>query len=187
VRHQKARGKLGRPSGHRLALVRNQVTSLLAHERITTTDAKAKVLRRVADRMITLGKRGTLHARRRALAVIRDRAVAAKVFGELAERFASRPGGYTRVLKLRRRAGDAAPLSIIELVERRAEGAAPAQPARRGEKAGKAAKGGAAPKAQAKARKPAAAEKPAKGRARKPRAGRAGPGEKRTRTTRKTT
>jgi len=93
------------------------VTSLLEHERIETTDAKAKEVRRLADRMITLGKRGTLHARRQALSVIRKREITAKVFDDLAERFRSRPGGYTRVLKVRRRTGDAAPLSIVELVE----------------------------------------------------------------------
>jgi len=93
------------------------VTSLLDKERIETTDAKAKELRRVADRMITLGKRGDLHARRRALSVIRSREVTAKVFEELADRFRERPGGYTRVLKVGRRTGDAAPMSIIELVE----------------------------------------------------------------------
>jgi large subunit ribosomal protein L17 len=98
-------------------MLRNMVTSLLDHERIQTTDAKAKELRGVAERMITLGKRGGLHARRQALAVIRDRDVAAKVFGELAERYRERPGGYTRVIKAGRRAGDAAPLSIIELVD----------------------------------------------------------------------
>jgi large subunit ribosomal protein L17 len=96
------------------------VTSLLEHESIQTTDAKAKEVRRVAERMITLGKRGTLHARRRALRVIRSRDVAAKVFGELAERYRNRAGGYTRVLKLRYRAGDAAPISIVELVDRAA-------------------------------------------------------------------
>jgi large subunit ribosomal protein L17 len=92
------------------------VTSLLEHERIQTTDAKAKELRGVADRMITLGKRGDLHARRQALSVIRDKAVTAKVFDELAERFRDRPGGYTRVIKVGNRVGDAAPVSIIELV-----------------------------------------------------------------------
>ena len=100
-----------------MAMYRNLVTSLLQHERIETTDAKAKEVRRLADRMITLGKRGDLHARRRALRVIRERAVAAKVFGELAERYRDRPGGYTRVLKTRIRVGDAASLSIVELVE----------------------------------------------------------------------
>lgn len=97
-------------------MYRNLVTSLLQHERIETTDAKAKEVRRLADRMITLGKRGDLHARRRALRVIRGSDVTAKVFGELAERFRSRPGGYTRVLKTRVRKGDAAALSIVELV-----------------------------------------------------------------------
>lgn len=98
--------------------MRNMVTSLLDHEVIETTDAKAKELRRVADRMITLGKRGDLHARRRALSVIRDKKVTAKVFDELADRFKERPGGYTRVLKTRRRVGDAAPMSLVELVDR---------------------------------------------------------------------
>jgi large subunit ribosomal protein L17 len=98
-------------------MYRNLVTSLLDHERVETTDAKAKELRRLADRMITLGKRGDLHARRRAMRVIRVRGVAAKVFGVLAERYRTRPGGYTRVLKTRRRAGDAAGMSIVELVE----------------------------------------------------------------------
>jgi large subunit ribosomal protein L17 len=93
------------------------VTSLLDKERIETTDARAKELRRVADRMITLGKRGDLHARRRALSVIRSKEVTSKVFEELADRFRERPGGYTRVLKVGRRTGDAAPMSIIELVE----------------------------------------------------------------------
>jgi large subunit ribosomal protein L17 len=94
------------------------VTSLLDHERIHTTDAKAKELRGLADRMITLGKRGDLHARRQALSVIRDKEVAAKLFGELADRYRDRPGGYTRVVKLGHRAGDAAPQSMIELVDR---------------------------------------------------------------------
>jgi large subunit ribosomal protein L17 len=98
-------------------MYRNMVTSLLDHGRIETTDAKAKEVRRIADRMITLGKRGGLHARRRALRVIRQRKVAEKVFDELAERYRDRPGGYTRVLKVRNRVGDAAPMSIVELVE----------------------------------------------------------------------
>jgi large subunit ribosomal protein L17 len=109
--------KLSRTSAHRRALYRNMVTSLLDHERIETTDAKAKEVRRLAERMITLGKRGTLHARRRALRVIRRREITAKVFDDLAERYRDRPGGYTRVLKLRTRPGDAAPISIVELVD----------------------------------------------------------------------
>ncbi len=118
MRHQKAGRKLNRNSAHRKALFRNMVTSLLDHERIHTTDAKAKELRGLADRMITLGKRGDLHARRQALSVIRDKEVAAKLFGELADRYRDRPGGYTRVVKLGHRAGDAAPQSMIELVDR---------------------------------------------------------------------
>ena len=117
MRHRVHARKLGRTSAHRLAMYRNLVTSLLQYERVETTDAKAKEVRRLADRMITLGKRGDLHARRRALRVIRGREVAAKVFGELAERYRDRAGGYTRVLKARIRTGDAAPLSIVELVE----------------------------------------------------------------------
>ena len=122
MRHRKRHGKLGRTSAHRKALFRNLVTSLLEHERIETTDAKAKEVRRIAERMITMGKRGSLHARRQALTVIRSRDVTAKVFGELAERYRDRPGGYTRVLKVRQRVGDAAPMSIVELVDRSAGG-----------------------------------------------------------------
>jgi large subunit ribosomal protein L17 len=96
------------------------VTSLLQHERIQTTDAKAKELRGITDKMITLGKRGDLHARRQALSIIRDKDVTAKVFSELADRYRDRPGGYTRVIKVGHRAGDAAPVSIIELVDRAA-------------------------------------------------------------------
>ena len=117
MRHRKSGKKLNRTSAHRKALMRNMVTSLLDHERIETPDAKAKALRGRADRMITLGKRGDLHARRQALSVIRSKEVTAKVFDELAERFRDRPGGYTRVIKLGNRVGDAAPISIIELVE----------------------------------------------------------------------
>jgi large subunit ribosomal protein L17 len=118
MRHRKSGRKLGRSASHRKALFRNMVTSLLEHERIQTTDAKAKELRGIADKMITLGKRGDLHARRQALSVIRDKDVTAKVFGELADRYRDRPGGYTRVIKVGHRAGDAAPVSIIELVDR---------------------------------------------------------------------
>ena len=120
MRHQKAGRKLNKNGPHRKALFRNMVTSLLDHEQIQTTDAKAKELRGLADRMITLGKRGDLHARRQALSVIRDKKVAAKLFGELAERYRDRPGGYTRVIKLGHRAGDAAPQAMIELVDREA-------------------------------------------------------------------
>jgi len=117
MRHRKSGRKLNRSGSHRIALLRNMVTSLLEHERIQTTDAKAKELRGVAERMITLGKRGDLHARRQALSVIRSKDVTAKLFDELAERFRERPGGYTRVIKVGNRVGDAAPVSIIELLQ----------------------------------------------------------------------
>ncbi len=117
MRHRNRGRKLGRTSAHRSALFRNLVTSLFEHERIETTDEKAKEVRRLADRMVTLGKRGDLHARRQALAVLRSRDVTAKVFGEIAERFRVRPGGYTRVVKVRTRVGDAASMSILELVD----------------------------------------------------------------------
>jgi large subunit ribosomal protein L17 len=100
-----------------MAMYRNLVTSLLEHERVRTTDAKAMGVRSLAEKMITLGKRGDLHARRRAMRVIRSRDVAAKVFDDLADRFRDRPGGYTRIVKLGIRPGDAAAMSIIELVE----------------------------------------------------------------------
>lgn len=116
MRHRKAGRKLGRTSSHRKAMMRNLVTSLLNHEKIITTDAKAKELRSVADKMITLGKRGSLHARRQALSFIRDRKVTDKVFGELSPRYSEREGGYTRIIKTGNRIGDNAPLSIIELI-----------------------------------------------------------------------
>ena len=117
MRHRKSGATLGRNSSHRKAMFRNLVTSLLEHERVQTTDAKAKEVRKLCDKMITLGKRGDLHARRQAAAVIRDNSVTAKVFDELATRYKERPGGYTRIVKLGTRRGDAASVSIIELVE----------------------------------------------------------------------
>lgn len=161
MRHRNYGGKLGRTSAHRKALLRNLVTALLDHERIETTDAKARELKRVADRMITLGKRGDLHARRQALTVIRSREVTGKVFSDLAERFRSRPGGYTRVLKVRTRVGDAAPLSIVELVDGKKSEAKPTKAGKAGKASGSAAKA-ASTKAEGKAgrapRKKAAAE-----------------------------
>ena len=116
MRHLKAGRKLNRSPSHRLALLRNLVTSLLRHERIQTTDPKAKELRGWADRMIGLGKEGSLHARRQALAVIQDEAVVRKVFDTLAPRFKERSGGYTRVVKVGWRHGDHAPMSVVELL-----------------------------------------------------------------------
>jgi large subunit ribosomal protein L17 len=118
MRHRVAGKKLGRSPSHRKALLRNLVTALLQHEAVRTTDAKAKELKRWGDRMITLGKEGTLHARRRAAVVLNQASVVKKLFDELAPRYASRPGGYTRVVKLGVRAGDAASISMVELVDR---------------------------------------------------------------------
>lgn len=119
MRHLKAGRKLSRTGAHRKALLRNLATSLVEHEQIRVTDAKAKELRRIVDRLITLGKRGTLHARRQAAAFLRTKAAVKKLFDELAPRFSQRNGGYTRVLKFGRRIGDAAPISIVELTERK--------------------------------------------------------------------
>ncbi|MCI5157830.1 MAG: 50S ribosomal protein L17 [Candidatus Electrothrix sp. AUS1_2] len=116
MRHNKTGRKLNRTSSHRSAMLRNIVTSLLEHERISTTVPKAKEVRRVAEKMITLGKRGDLHARRQALAYIRSRDVVAKLFDKLSTQYADRQGGYTRIIRTGVRAGDAAPMAIIELV-----------------------------------------------------------------------
>lgn len=116
MRHLKQGRKLNRSPSHRLALLRNMATSLLRHDRITTTDAKAKELRRWADWLVTLGKDGSLHARRQALAFVQDKAVVARLFSEIGPRFRDRSGGYTRIVKVGRRRGDAAPLSVIELL-----------------------------------------------------------------------
>jgi large subunit ribosomal protein L17 len=158
MRHRVKAGTLGRSASHRTAMYRNLVTSLFEHERVRTTDAKAKGVRSLAEKMITLGKRGDLHARRRALRVIRRREVAAKVFDDLAERYRDRQGGYTRIVKLGIRPGDAAAMSIIELVE---SGEALGHTIQAGEKTGKqAAKKGGAKAAQRSAAK--ATQKPAK-------------------------
>ncbi|HOE79553.1 MAG TPA: 50S ribosomal protein L17 [Smithellaceae bacterium] len=114
MHHGKAGRKLGRTSSHREAMFRNMVTSIIKHESIRTTDTIAKELRKLADNMITLGKRGDLHARRQAAAIVRDRKALEKLFGELAGRFRDRAGGYTRIVKIGYRFGDNAPVSIIE-------------------------------------------------------------------------
>lgn len=118
MRHRKSGRQLGRQTKHRGALFRNLVTSLLDQERIETTEAKAKEVRGFTDRMITLGKEGTLPARRRALGFLRSKAVVSKLFSDVAARFKDRSGGYTRIIKTRRRIGDAAEMVAIELVSR---------------------------------------------------------------------
>mgnify|MGYP001043726541 FL=1 len=118
MRHRKAGRKLNRTSTHRSALFANMASALIKHEQIVTTLPKAKELRRVVDQLITLGKRGDLHARRQAFARIRDEEMVAKLFATLGPRYAERPGGYTRVLKAGYRFGDSAPMAVIELVDR---------------------------------------------------------------------
>ncbi len=125
--HGKSGRKLGRTSSHKEAMLRNMVTSVIKHERIRTTDAKAKELRKLAEKMITLGKKGSLHARRQALAVIRDKETVGKLFGEMTERYRNRAGGYTRIVKAGYRYGDNAPVSILEFIndEKKKEKAKP--------------------------------------------------------------
>ena len=117
MRHRKAGKRLGRTSSHRIAMFRNMVTSFLNHERITTTDAKAKELRPIAEKMITFGKKGDLHSMRLAASYIRDKKVVTKLFTAIAPRYKERSGGYTRIIKIGTRLGDNASLSVIELVE----------------------------------------------------------------------
>lgn len=116
MRHKRAGKRLGRTSSHRLAMVRNMVTSLLEHERIVTTTPKAKEVRKVAEKMITLAKRGDLHARRQALSFVRDKNVVAKLFGPMKDEYMARNGGYTRIVRTGNRIGDAAPMAILEMV-----------------------------------------------------------------------
>ena len=116
MRHLKSGRQLSRNSSHRWALMRNLITALLREEKIQTTDPKAKELRRWVERVITLGKRGDLHARRQVLSIVQDKAVVRKLFDTIGPRFKDRPGGYTRIIKLGIRHGDAAQMALIELV-----------------------------------------------------------------------
>lgn len=117
MRHRMSGKKLGRNTSHRKAMMRNMVTSLFDHEKIKTTDARAKELRKIAEKLITLAKRGDLHARRQVMQVVMDKKVVDKLFGRIAPRYLERPGGYTRIIKLGHRTGDNAAMSLIELVE----------------------------------------------------------------------
>jgi len=117
MRHRKAGRKLGRTSSHRKAMFRNMATSLFEHERIETTDTKAKELRKIAEKLITLGRKEDLHSRRQVLSFINNKKVAHNFFDNIAPRYQNRNGGYTRILKVGRRRGDNAPLSIIELIQ----------------------------------------------------------------------
>lgn len=125
MRHRKSGVKLNRTTSHRQAMFRNMVTSLFKHDRIKTTDAKAKELRRWADHIVTLAKRGDLHARRLAMSIVREKDVVHKLFEEASERFGTFNGGYTRMIKIGRRPGDTAAMTLVELV--RSDGAKPAK------------------------------------------------------------
>ena len=146
MRHLKAGRKFGRTSAHRKALFRNLVQALIKRERISTTLAKAKELRGKVENTITLGKKGTLHARRQAFKLAPAKEAVQKVFGPLAERYANRPGGYTRIIRIGHRRGDDAPMAFIELVDRDGEAKAPS-------------KGKTAPEKEAKKTKPKVTEK----------------------------
>lgn len=124
MRHKRAGSKLGRVTAHRQAMFRNLLAALFRHERITTTVAKAKALRPLADQLITLGKRDDLHARRQVFRLIPDTAIVRRLFDTVSARYADRRGGYTRIIPAGTRRGDAAPIAILELVDR-AEAAKP--------------------------------------------------------------
>ncbi len=127
MRHACAGRQFGRDSGHRKALLRTLVTSLLRNEKIETTVAKAKEIRPLAEKMITLGKRGDLHSRRQALSFMQDEAVVNGLFRDIAPRFVQRNGGYTRIVRTRRRMGDAASMAVIELVDKKQKEASAAK------------------------------------------------------------
>ena len=116
MRHQNTGRKLNRTSSHRKAMFSNMATSLFEHERIRTTDAKAKEIRRVAEKLVTLAKKGDVSARRLVARTVRDPEVLKKLFDDIGPRYAERAGGYTRIVKIGHRAGDNAPMSLIELV-----------------------------------------------------------------------
>ena len=117
MRHKIAGRKLSRPTAHRMLMLRGMVTDLLRHESIQTTEPKAKEVRRLAEKLITRGKKGTLHQRRMAAAFLTDDSIVKKLFDEIGPRFEDRPGGYTRILKIGLRKGDAAPMAMLELVD----------------------------------------------------------------------
>ena len=134
MRHRIAGRKLGRTTSHRVAMLRNLVTSLLEHERVKTTDAKAKEVRPLAEKLIGLAKRGDLHARRQALSVVRKPDLVKKLFETLSPRYQSRTGGYLRIVKVGYRPGDGAPVSLVELIGEGKEGAKKAKAKKKREK-----------------------------------------------------
>jgi large subunit ribosomal protein L17 len=156
MRHRKGNSKLGRRSNHRLAMFRNLLTSLFRHERVLTTEAKAKAVRGTADEMVTLAKRESLHARRQVLSMVNDTVVVGRLFDTIAARFAERNGGYTRIVRVGPRPGDAAPMVFLELVDR-AEAPADGDKGKGKRKAEKPPKGEAAAPSRRKRKEKAAA------------------------------
>ena len=134
MRHRSAHRKLGRKTEHRISLLRNLAASLISYGRIRTTEAKAKELRPFVEKLVTLGKRDSLHARRHALSIIPQREVVSKLFSDVSPRFSERPGGYTRILKLAHRQGDGASMAFIQFVDFKFEGAAAGKPEAKAEK-----------------------------------------------------
>jgi large subunit ribosomal protein L17 len=175
MRHRTAHRKLGRRTEHRISLLRNLAASLIAHGRIRTTEAKAKELRPFVEKLVTLGKRDSLHARRRALSILPRKEAVTKLFGDVSPRFSERPGGYTRILKLAHRQGDGAAMAFIEFVDFKFEGAqtAPAGAPAKAEKEKEKSETKPAAKAKAKAKEaepeePSAAEEESGGEEGKP-------------------
>ncbi len=162
MKHRVAGRRLDRTTEHRTAMFRNMVTSLLRHERIVTTTPKAKELRRIADKIITLAKKATPHARRLAYRDVRDVEVLQKLFGPIAERFKARPGGYTRVVRVGQRHGDNAEVSVIDLVDRAPAAAGEGEEKPKPEKKAKAPKAAAKVEGAGKGEKAEGAAKPAR-------------------------
>src|SRR5215208_4779815 len=180
MRHGMANRKLGRTSSHRNAMFRNQLASLIESERIITTLPKAKELRPIAEKLITLAKNDSVHARRQAFRQVADDALIAKLFDTIGPRFSARPGGYTRIMKLGARRGDAAEMAILELVERSEEATET-----KADKKAAAPEKKPAKKAAPKAEEPAADEKPKRSRKAAPKAEEAAPAEEKPKRTRK--
>lgn len=168
MRHRAAHRKLGRKTEHRISLLRNLAASLISHGRIRTTEAKAKELRPFVEKLVTLGKRDSLHARRHALSILPRREVVSRLFSDVSPRFSERPGGYTRILKLAHRQGDGAAMAFIEFVDYKFEGGA-AAPGKSDKETKAEKKPEKEPKAKAKSEEPSDDEAPkAKAGAKKP-------------------
>jgi large subunit ribosomal protein L17 len=178
MRHRSAHRKLGRKTEHRISLLRNLASSLISHGRIRTTEAKAKELRPFVQKLVTLGKRDSLHARRHALSILPRREVVTKLFSDVSPRFSERPGGYTRILKLAHRQGDGASMAFIEFVDFKFEGTTGAAPGKDDKSERK--KAEKEPKAKAEEAEPEEESPKAKGAAKAPKAKKPAAAKKKT-------